>query len=437
MAKIFRILIQMFLLVVTVSNGIGQQQTIKIVTSDIDHFWEAYDKITVSKDSLERIKLINELYINRGSDGLKGLMAARDYKDYEYVEAILNYPKYWNSIRGNQQNMLKDAAVAEKYFQELKRIYPELKDATVYIPIGVFRSGGTYMNGNVLIGGEYFLANENAVIDELPERIQTAIKLSVPYNFPLTALHELIHTQQKPWENNTIVHICMAEGVAEFISTLIAKAPLSAPVKYGKENKEKVVKQFMKEVVRDSDVWNWVWNANQNELGVRDLGYYIGFEICEIYYNKATNKEQAIKDLIELDYNDEVAFAKMLDESKFLPLTWAQIGEQYEAQRPTVVDLGDLENGAQNVPRAMKYLTIEFSDEMSDCCRNLDIDENFDGEILRISKFLGRSDDKRKFNFELEPLKPNTRYHLIVSGFAKEDGLNQSIPYRIEFKTGQ
>ncbi len=436
MTPLIKRLIQLFLFVSVASNAQAQKQSIKIVTSDIDHFWEAYDKITSSSDSLERIKLINELYINRGSEGLKGLMAARDYKDYEYVEAILTYPKYWNSIRGNQRNMLKDAGVAEKYFEELKRIYPDLKDATVYISIGVFRSGGTYMNGNVLIGGEYFLANENAVIDELPERIQTAIKLSVPYNFPLTALHELIHTQQKPWENNTIVHICIAEGVAEFISTLIAQAPLSTAVKFGKENKERVIHQFMKEVVRDSDVWNWVWNANENELGVRDLGYYIGYEVCEIYYNQALNKEQAIKELIELDYNDERAFAKILDDSKFLPLTWAQIGEEYEAQRPRVIDFGAIVNGAQNVPVDTKLLTVVFSDEMSDCCRNLDIDENFDGEILRISKFLGRSDDKRKFNFELEPLKPNTRYHLIISGFAKEDGLNQSLPYRLEFKTG-
>ena len=43
------------------TNGLfGQDFKKQIVTSDIDNFWNTYDRIIQSSDSLERIKLINE-----------------------------------------------------------------------------------------------------------------------------------------------------------------------------------------------------------------------------------------------------------------------------------------------------------------------------------------------------------------------------------------
>lgn len=49
----------------------------KIITSDIDNFWNAYDKIIVEKDSVKQLNLIQTLYINKGTPGLDGIMRAR------------------------------------------------------------------------------------------------------------------------------------------------------------------------------------------------------------------------------------------------------------------------------------------------------------------------------------------------------------------------
>lgn len=413
----------------------GQDFKKQIVTTDIDNFWFAYDQINKSPDSLERIELINELYIDKATEGLKGLISARRYQDFEFVNNILNYPRYWNSIRANASYLLKDTEQIEKHLIKLKAIYPELKPANIYFSIGAFRTGGTYHGNKVLLGAEFMLAQENTFIEELPERIQKSIREYAPYDIPLTAIHEYIHTQQKSWENQSIIHLCVAEGVAEFISTLITEKPISPPVHFGKQNAERVLERYMVEIFRNDDVWNWLWSENQNELKANDLGYYIGYQICEIHYNNSTDKKMAIKDLIELDYSNEEEFAKLVDGTRFLPITLKEIGIKYESMRPAVKGLIEFENGSLKVSPKLNLITIEFSDPMSDCCRSVDFVETKGVEPLVIKDHIGWSDDKKRYTFEVEDLKPNKSYGLIISNFAKEDGGNRIAPYSIRFKT--
>jgi len=413
----------------------GQESKTRIVTSDIENFWIAYDAINKTTDSLERIKIIKDLYISKATEGLKGMIVARDYEDYEFVNAILNYPKYWNSIRPNTDNLIKDKEQIEQYFARLKEAYPELKPTDIYFPIGVFRSAGTYQGDKVLLGAEFLLAQNNSDLSELQERVRNAITESMPYDIPLIALHELIHTQQKPWEHMSIIHKSVAEGVAEFISTLLSGRPLGQVIEFGKQNEKRILDRYMIEIFRDDDTRNWLWNNNENELRVNDLGYYIGYEICERYYNKSTDKNQAIKELIELDYSNDYEFAKILDGSGFLPMTWNEIGEKYESMRPKVIGISEFKNGSKKVTSKTKIITIEFSEPMSSCCRSFDYDESRIGEMLNVMKIIGWSADKRKFSFEVDELKPNTNYHLIISYFAKEDGGNRLAPYTIEFRT--
>lgn len=422
-------------LIFCANQTFGQDLNKQIVIADIENFWIAYDQISKSTDSLERIKLINELYIDKATEGLKGLISVRRYQDYEFVSNMLNYPGFWNSIRDNSSYLLTNTAQMEKYLAKLKEVYPELKPANIYFSIGAFRTGGTYEGNKVLLGAEYMLVQKNTIIDELPEHIQNALKEYAPYDIPLTAIHEYIHTQQKSWESQSIIHLCVAEGVAEFISTLITEKPLSPPVNFGKQNADKVLERYMVEIFRDEYVWNWLWSKNQNELKINDLGYYIGYEICERYYNNALDKKKAIKDLIELDYSNEEAFAHLVDGTKFLPMTLKEIGIKYESMRPTVKRIVEFDNDSKKVSSKFTTITIEFSEPMSSCCRSFDFDETAGVERLIIKKHIGWSDDKMRYAIEVEDLVPNTTYGLIISNFAKEDGGNRLAPYTIRFTT--
>src|SRR5690606_27493816 len=117
---------------------------------------------------------------DKGTEGLKSLIYVRRYQDYEFVNNIINYPKYWNSIRENSLNVHKEAEQIEEYVKKLKELYPELNPVTIYFSIGAFRSGGTYLDDKILLGGEFLFAQQSSSIEELPERVQKSIKEYAP-----------------------------------------------------------------------------------------------------------------------------------------------------------------------------------------------------------------------------------------------------------------
>jgi uncharacterized protein YjaZ len=57
---------------------------------------------------------------------------------------------------------------------------------------------------------------------------------------------------------------------------------------------------------------NWLYNGSQAKDRPADLGYYVGYKICEAYYRNASNKRQAIKDILELK-----DFRQFLQASKY------------------------------------------------------------------------------------------------------------------------
>ena len=119
-------------------------------------------------------------------------------------------------------------------------------------------------------------------------------------NIVLLNIHEYVHTQQNPISNNLLYQV-IYEGVAEFVSTKALSLPSSTPaIKYGNSNPE-VKRVFENEMFYDW-TFQWLWSNNSpKDFGVRDLGYYIGYEICQLHYDNSQDKKQAIKEMIELD----------------------------------------------------------------------------------------------------------------------------------------
>lgn len=61
----------------------------------------------------------------------------------------------------------------------------------------------------------------------------------------------------------------------------------------------------------------WVSTGENPVLPARDLGYFVGYSICKSYYTKATDKKQAIIDIIELDYSSKDAVKNFLKKSHY------------------------------------------------------------------------------------------------------------------------
>jgi hypothetical protein len=281
-----------------------------IISSDIDNFWTAYDKIVITKDSVLQYKYLDNLFLSKGTDGLNAIMKVRDYTAQDYINAINNYPNFWNSIRQNTLKARKIANELEIGIEKLRQIYHYLKPAKIYLTMGALRTNGTTLDSLVLIGSELAMTNKTTISSEFPENIKNARRKyfdSNPLdNLVLLNIHEYIHTQQNPAANN-LLSIVIREGVAEFVSVKAMNVPSATPaIEFGENNAEKVRAKFEQEMFYINNQNKWLWSDAPNEFRVRDLGYYIGYQICENFFKQTENKEEAIKKMIELDYaNDQ------------------------------------------------------------------------------------------------------------------------------------
>ena len=413
----------------------GQDYKQKFVSTDIDNFWTAYSKIISTNDTTLQYKYIKELYIDKGTQGLKSLMEVRRYTDKEYVEAIKKYPKFWGSIKANTLQVKNSYPQIEKAIDNLRKAYPSLKPSTIYFSVGVFRTGGTILGNQVLIGSELSLANKKTVTDELPEWLQSFFQLYNPLeDIALLCTHEYIHTQQKEGVDNLLCN-ALREGIAEYISCMVTDKPSNTPsFVFGKANEEIVKQKFIEDVFLPERMYNWMWGQNRNAFKVRDLGYYIGYRISENYYQQATNKETAIKEMIELDYSNDQAVENLIDRSAFFSKTVAQLNEAYETARPKVIGISPIENGASNVKPGITEITVTFSEPLNGQNDGIDFGPLGQDFCPKITPQKSWSSDNKTWTFKAD-LKPNQHYQFLISNnFRKENGIKLKA-YLIDFKT--
>lgn len=423
----------LYLLIASISTALsGQAQ--QFVAKDIDNFWAAFDKITATKDSAAQYQYLKNLYLDQGTEGLKSLIQVRNYQPKEFIDAIKLYPKFWQSLRANSLNTQAHYPEIEADIAKLKNIYPPLKPATLFFLIGAFRTNGTILENRVLIGAELALGDETTVIEEFPEFRQNFFREHQPKrNLALLCTHEYVHTQQRePVED--LLSYCIYEGVAEYISCLATgKASNTPAIAFGKANQTKVIDQFLKDL-HFGNLYNWLWGENRNELKIRDLGYYIGYEICERYCNMASDKTQAIKDLIELDYTKNEAIERIVDQSKLLPKPLSDLKKEYDAQRPSVLSVAPFNNKRKKVKPGIIPISITFSEEMDVEHRGFEFGPLGAEYAYEFHKIVGWSNQNRTFTIEVK-VKPNRKYQTVISTrFRNKQGFRLQ-PFLVEFET--
>jgi hypothetical protein len=418
------------------NSALAQNQSISVVTTDIDNFWIAYDQITSTKESSQQYKFLDRSFISKGTPGLKAMMAVRAYTNKSYIDAIQAYPLYWNSIRKGTLKAKEYAKEITKNVERLKVLYPSLKPAKIYFTVGAFRSGGTTMDSLVLIGSEIAMADSNAETKEFEitnPSLAKFLKTSPVNSLVFTNVHEYVHTQQKTTAAQNLLGQCVLEGVAEFLAEKATGKSSNLPaLKYGKTNKIHVEEVFTSEMFNASNGF-WLYSNLENEFKVRDLGYYVGYAICEAYYNKSSNKAKAIKEMIELDYNKQEDLLNFAEQSGFFKNSVSALAKKYEDSRPTVTAIEQI---AENkvISASVKKITIKFSEGMNKEYRNFELGPMGKENLLVIKKVLGFSEDGRTLAFEVE-LDVNKHYQLVVGdGFLNVKGVSLR-PYLIDFTT--
>ena len=82
---------KLFFLIILVSFQLSQAQKfkLKVYTNDIDNFWITFDSLQKTNNKEEQLKIIQQLYLDKATQGLKDFIISRE-------DSITQ--KYWNNI---------------------------------------------------------------------------------------------------------------------------------------------------------------------------------------------------------------------------------------------------------------------------------------------------------------------------------------------------
>ncbi|OKL41184.1 gliding motility protein GldB-related protein [Pontibacter flavimaris] len=278
-----------------------------IETRDIDNFWAAYDSLATSTDSA---RTFQEFYLDKASPYFQEFLRVRNFRAKEYAHLVRTMPEYWKTIRPLTEDIQNRKSELGPAFNKFRELYPAFKQPDVCFAIGALRTGGTVTNGLILIGAEIEAADQSVNLSEFEKGnfIGTVLQHKTGDIVGLV-LHEAVHTQQlaSDAEDSSLLKEAIEEGAADFIASLILnKVTLSKAIyDYGVAHERQLWQEFYADVKAGKLVSDTDWMYNYRSSRPADLGYFIGYRICEAYYHKASDKKQAIEEIIMMKNTEE------------------------------------------------------------------------------------------------------------------------------------
>lgn len=273
----------------------------RLVTEDLDRFWTAYDAAVAAPGREAQIDAFQTLYLDPGTPGLQDFVERRIRSATRLRDAVFARRAYFDAIRPEVEAVAEGAVVDEvrASFDALDRLYPDALFADVYFLIGRMSTGGTVGPSGLLIGTEFFASSADTPTHELTPWEQVAIRPSTL--LPAIVAHELAHIQQAgPGE--TLLEQALREGAADFVGEMISGQNFNAHLHAFADTLEAELWAEFEAEMLGTDVSRWLYNGNDAPPGrPADLGYYVGYKICEHYYATAPDPQRALDEIVAME----------------------------------------------------------------------------------------------------------------------------------------
>jgi hypothetical protein len=268
------------------TNVSGQAVRPTIHTEDVDRFYKVYDAAGghPTADQLQHD------YLDAGSDGLHQFAKMRKITGSRIAETLAKRPQIYANTRHCRAVLPHLRERLQSVLGKLSVLYPEAKTPPVTIvigrgkPVGV----GSPVTG-VQIGLEALCATD-------------WLNPNVEDRFVHVITHEYMHVQQVPAlvddEHPTVLEGSLVEGAADFIAELISGGVAYAYFPGLTKGREKEIETAFVADVDKKDLSKWLYNSTLEKPA--DLGYWVGYRIVKSYYQRASDKHQAIREILQM-----------------------------------------------------------------------------------------------------------------------------------------
>jgi hypothetical protein len=273
---------------------------VELVTADILRFWHAYE--LAARDTAHAVQLFQRAYFDQASPGLRDYFDLKIKSVPQFVANQRRKAHYYRSIRALtlRVDSMKPQILAG--FVKLKELYPEARFPNVYFVIGRWTSGGTASMGGLLIGAD--MQCRAPGVDERELTLWERHNLGSFAGLPSLVAHEHIHFLQKDGLDRSLLCQAIKEGMADFLAELATGHNPNARLQaYGLAHEPALWAAFTQEM-GSSNASNWIANPSQETADKpADLGHFVGYRICQAYYARLADKQQAVHDLLHIsDY---------------------------------------------------------------------------------------------------------------------------------------
>ncbi len=269
----------------------------RLVTSDIPNFWRVFDRASLTSAA----DLFQREYLDAGSLGLHDFTRSRIQTGRGLAATVAARPRYYAAIRQNMMALDATPSIKESVrqaFRGLKALYPEAVFPDVYFLIGRLNSAGTTSSNGLLIGVEMNARDPGTPVEEL-SNWERAVTGQIA-NLPHIVAHELVHVQQQGNTAETLLAQALREGSADFIGEMISGGTINRVQRSYGDDHERALWEEFSAVMHGTDTSHWLFQGDRSIDRPADLGYYVGYKICEAFYQRATNKPDAVRRIVQV-----------------------------------------------------------------------------------------------------------------------------------------
>jgi hypothetical protein len=254
----------------------------------------------------DSIALIQSLYLDNGDREFQKFVRLKRLSALGMYESIRAYPKFYTSLISQEIDfdiLRKEIEKMGVTFSERFRSYREPK---IFLLLGDLGTGGTISGNNIFVCWE-MLANKQADKSELPKYLRDITERADLITY---IAHETVHTLQKGFpfydlfgmikhRRNSLLHACIVEGSADYITHYLFGINLNQGVHdIANPQKDLLWEKFNESIKnRPFEFGDWLYSFIPKDGSPPDLGYFMGFLICESYVAWSSEKNKALNDL--------------------------------------------------------------------------------------------------------------------------------------------
>lgn len=260
----------------------------RINTADAERFqalWNAHDGRLTAPE-------LQKSYLDPGSEAVKIFTPGR-------IKSAKNLAQKIAEKRADYERGLKVCLPAAKsadadlraVFLGIEGLVPGSRLPRVYVLFGADNSGGTTGREAIVLGLEVVCRQATGDIDDVRAWLRRFFA------------HETIHTLQNWPDNATLLDAVLAEGGADYFASLVVGHSLNDKLDaWANAHREEIWRKFKTDIANPNlkTFGAWLYGGKRPEGWPPDVGYWLGARIAEAYMNKAADKQQAVRDILEL-----------------------------------------------------------------------------------------------------------------------------------------